>query len=180
MKFADKNGHIVNVYQHLTAVYDQEYNELNDPDGFYDCFKGLMDRSLFDEVYSFISVKSHNDEYYFSRTPLMKMLTYANRNGIPVWTSLKLLDFIKMRDEAFFSDIKFRNDKLSFRLNSSLKHSNGLTFMVPYRYGDKKVIGITCNDRETSFIIRSVRGYEYAFLTVKPGENYSILVNYSD
>ncbi len=97
-----RKEHIVNVYQHLTAVYDQEYNELKDPDGFYNCFKGLMDRSLFNEVYSFISVKSHNDEYYFSKTPLMKMLNYANRNGIPVWTSLKLLDFIKMRDEAFF------------------------------------------------------------------------------
>ena len=67
---------------------------------FINCFKGLMDRSLNNEVYSFISVKSHNDEYYFSKIPLMKMLAYANSNGVPVWTSLKLLDFIKMRDEA--------------------------------------------------------------------------------
>ncbi len=180
MKFADNNGHVVNVYQHLNAVYDQEYNERKDPDGFYDCFKGLMDRSLNNEVYSFISVKSHNDEYYFSKVPLMKMLAYANRNGVPVWTSLNLLDFIKMRDEASFSQIIFRNDQLSFRLNSSLKHSNGLTFMVPYRYEDKKVDGISCNEKGISFIIRSVRGKDYAFLTVKPGENYSILVNYSD
>ncbi len=34
---------------------------------FINCFKGLMDRSLYNEVYSFISVKSHNDEYYFSK-----------------------------------------------------------------------------------------------------------------
>ncbi len=52
--------------------------------------------------------------------------------------------------------------------------------MVPYRYGDKKVTGISCDEKEASFIIRSVRGNDYAFLTVKPGENYSIFVNYSD
>ena len=79
-----------------------------------------------------------------------------------------------------FSEIKFRNNKLSFRLNSSLKHSNGLTFMVPYRYGDKKIDGISCDEKGISFIVRSVRGTDYAFVTVKPGENYSILVNYSD
>ncbi len=67
-------GKIINVYQQLNAVYDQQYNESHDPEGFFNCFKGLMDRSLNNEVYSFISVKSHNDEYYFSKIPLMKML----------------------------------------------------------------------------------------------------------
>jgi hypothetical protein len=180
LKFADMNGHIVNVFQHLNSVYDQEYTERKDPAAFYNCFRGLMDRSLKHEVYSFISVKCHNDEYYFSRTPLMKMLTYANSNSVPVWTAVKLLDFIKMREEACFSDIIYRKNKLSFRLKSSLKHPDGLTFMVPYRYGNKKIAGISCNEKESSFITRSVRGREYAFLTVKPGETYSIIVNYSD
>ena len=174
MKFADANGKIINVYQHLNAVYDQEYTESNDPEGFFNCFKGLMDRSLNNEVYSFISVKCHNDEYYFSKTPLMKMLTYANRNSIPVWTALKLLDFIKMRDEASFSDIQWRHNRLSFRLNSSLTHSNGLTFMVPYTYGDKKINRIYCAEKESSYIVRSVRGTDYAFVTIMPGENYSV------
>ena len=64
---------------------------------YYNCFKGLMDRSLDNEVYSFISVKAHNNEYYFSEKPLMKMLDYANSKGIPVWTELKLLDFLKQK-----------------------------------------------------------------------------------
>ena len=112
MKFADSKGKIINVYQHLNAVYDQEYNESHDPEGFFNCFKGLMDRSLHNEVYSFISVKSHNDEYYFSKSPLMKMLAYANQQNIPVWTEIKLLDFIKMKDEASFSNIRWVNNKL--------------------------------------------------------------------
>jgi hypothetical protein len=178
MKFADVDGKTINVYQHLNAVYDQEYNECHDPDGFFNCFKGLMDRSLHNEVYSFISVKSHNDEYYFSKNPLMKMLTYANNNGVPVWTALKLLDFIKMRDNASFTDINWSDNKLSFNLNSSLKHSNGLTFMVPTIYRDKKIKGITVNGKDIRFISRSVKGSEYALVTVNTGVNYSIQINY--
>ena len=178
MKFADANGGIINVYQHLNSVYDQQYNESNDPDGFYNCFKGLIDRSINNEVYSFISVKSHNDEYYFSRAPLLKMLSYANCNNIPVWTAARLLDFIKMRDEAEFSVIDFNSDRLSFRLGSSLIHDGGLTIMVPFTYRNKKIARITCDEKEAPFIIRSVKGHNYAMVTVRPGYDYSFKVNY--
>jgi len=180
MKFADAKGRIINVYQQLNAVYDQQYNESNDPDGFYNCFKGLIDRSLYNEVYSFISVKSHNDEYYFSKVPLMKMLAYANRKGIPVWTALKLLDFIKMRDEACFTNNTWSNNKLSFNIKSSLTHSNDLTVMIPRDFDNKKIKGITKNGNEASFFVREVKGSAYAFLTVKPGANYSMVVNYGE
>ena len=108
------------------------------------------------------------------------MLAYANSNGIPVWTALKLLDFIKMRDEATFTDISWSNNQLKFNLNSSLKHNNGLTYMVPFKYGNKKISRITQNGEDASFIIRSAKGKNYAFLTVEPGTNYSILVNYGN
>lgn len=180
IKFADANGKLINVYQHLNAVYDQQYNESHDPDGFYHCFKGLMDRSLHNEVYSFISVKSHNDEYYFSKAPLMKMLAYANSNGIPVWTASKLLDFLKMRDEAKFSDIKWRGNILSFAFCSSLDHSNGITIMVPFEHNDMKAEELTLNGSPAEYSVRTVKGKQYAFLTVKPDLNHSITVKYSN
>ena len=105
MKFADESGSLVNIYQHLNNVYDQQYMEHKDSIGFYNCFKGLMDRSLNDDVYSYISVKAHNNEYYFSKTPLMNMLDYSNENHIPVWAPVKLLEFLKAKDEATFTNI---------------------------------------------------------------------------
>lgn len=178
MKFSDSRGNLINVYQHLNAVYDQEYNESHDPEGFLNCFKGLMDRSLQNEVYSFISVKSHNDEYYFSKSPLMKMLAYSKLQNIPVWTELKLLDFLKMKDEAKFSDISWGNNKLTFNINSSLKNSNGLTFMVPSEYKGLSVKKISFDGNYARFITRSVKGSGYAFVTVEPGIKHSIVVNY--
>lgn len=180
MKYAGAKGNTINVYQHQNAVYDQEYNESHDPDGYYNSFKGLMDRSLHNEVYSFISIKSHNDEYNFSKIPLMKMLAYANSNGIPVWTAVKLLEFLKMKEEASFNDIRWSNNQLSFNIKSSLKNGNGLTFMLPGDYRDMKIKEITKNGKCSPFIIRPVKGSDYAFITIDPGKNYSILADYSN
>ena len=178
MKFADSRGKIINVYQQLNAVYDQEYNESHDPEGFFNCFKGLMDRSLNNEVYSFISVKSHNDEYYFSRSPLMKMLTYARQNKIPVWTELNLLDFLKMKDEAVFSGFDWSNDQLTFKLSSSIKNSNGLTFLLPVKHENKIIRQIIVNAEERKFEKMTIKGFEYALITIFPGNDYNISVKY--
>ncbi len=179
MRFAGSSGKIIDIFQHLTNVYDQQYNENRDPVGFYNCFKGLMDRSLNGEVYSFISIKSHNDEYYFSREPLMKMLAYANSKGIPVWTASKFAEFVKMRDEARFTNISWSDNQLSFTLQSSLNHSGGLTIMVPLEYGGNRLMGIECNSAEVKYIKRTVKGYDYAFVTVKPGAEYSWVIDYA-
>ena len=180
MKFANGKGKTVNVYQHFNAVYDQQYNELHDPEGFFNCFKGLVDRSLNNEIYSYVSIKSHNDEYYFSKEPLMKMLAYANSKNVPVWTAENLLDFIKMKDEASFSELNWLNNKLSFTLNSKLKHSYGLTFMLPASFAGNKLKIVTKNGEATPFSSRKVKGSDYAFVTVAGGMNYSFKAIYGN
>ena len=178
MKYADANGRTVNVYQRYNAIYDQQYNESHDPEGFFRAFRGLVDRSLNEDVYSVVSIKAHNNEYYFSKEPLMKMLNYANAKGIPVWTALNLLDFLKMKDEASFSEFNWSGNSLSFRLKSSLKHSKGLSFLIPALYGDKAITSIT-KDGETIFYnIRRVKGLDYAFVTVKGGSDYEFVIKY--
>lgn len=178
MRYADAQGKTTRVYQHFNSVYDQQYMETKNPEGFYNCFKGLMDRSLHNEVYSFIGVKSHNDEYYFSRTPLLKMLSYANHNKIPVWTELQLLDFIKMKDQASFSDVNWSKNRLTFTLSSAYKHSGGLSFYVPANHGILKIRHFTLNGQDTPFKQVRIKGYEYALLTVNAGNTYDISVKY--
>ena len=179
MKFADTQGHVINVYQHFNNVYDQQYMEHDDKDGFYNCFKGLVDRSLNEEVYSFVSVKSHNAEYFFSEKPLMKMLDYANSKHIPVWTEETLLDFLRAKDEAVFSDIVWGNNTLSFKIKSSFTNMNGITYMLPLLYNGKKINSIKINEAAQRFASVSVKGTLYAWVTVRPGTDYNITVGYS-
>ncbi len=178
MKYAGADGRTVNVYQRYNAIYDQQYNESQDPEGFFNAFKGLIDRSLNDDIYSVVSVKSHNDEYYFSKEPLMKMLEYAKSRDVPVWTALNLLDFLKMKDEASFSDFRWRDNCLSFTLNSSLKHNNRLTFILPAIHDGMKVAMITKDGIETSFSLKKVKSLDYAFVSVQGGKDYDFEVEY--
>lgn len=179
MKFANSKGKILNIYQHLNNVYDQQYMEHNDPSGFFNCFKGLVDRSLYEEVYSFVSIKAHNDEYYFSKDPLMKMLDYANQKNIPVWTVSRLLDFIKMKNEAFFSDISWSGNVLNFKIISNITVDEGLTFLLPANYNDLKIKNIMINGSNSKFTTRKIKGNVYAFATIAPGNLYDISVYYS-
>ncbi|MEP6947633.1 MAG: hypothetical protein ABI863_00100, partial [Ginsengibacter sp.] len=178
MKFATSDGAVIDLYQHLCSIYDQQYMEHKDSVGFFNSFKGLMDRSLNNGIYSYISIKAHNNEYFFSKTPLMRMLDYAKENGIPVWTAVKLLDFLKAKDEAGFDDIKWANSQLSFKIKSSLTHTGRLTCMVPYVYNGRKINKVSVNSTAQSYIVRSIKGFEYALKTVSPGSNYNIAVNY--
>ncbi len=118
MKFGDMNGKTLDIYQHHNNVYDQQYMENKDSLGFFNAFKGIMDRSINNEVYSYISVKCHNDEYFFSKVPLSKMLDYAAARNIPVWAPQKLLDFLIAKDNAKFNNIKWAGNKLSFTIAS--------------------------------------------------------------
>lgn len=179
MKFANCKGRVLDIYQHCNSVYDQAYMEKDDQEGFFNCFKGIIDRSLQDEVYSCISIKAHNVEYFFSRKPLMQMLAYANKHNIPVWTAGKLLEFIEMKDEATFENICWSNDRLLFKIQSSLKHTGGLTCMVPYTYNGKKVSKITIDGLNHPYSVRSVKGFEYAMVTIMPGSAYDIKISYN-
>lgn len=178
MKFANLDGDVINVYQHFNNVYDQQYMEHDDKEGFYNCFKGLVDRSIDDEVYSYVSVKAHNAEYFFSEQPLMKMLDYANENKIPVWTEEKLLNFLRAKDEAYFSNIEWTGSKLTFDLSSNISHSNDIACMIPYSFGNKQVHQVMLNDKVVPFIVRSVKGKDYTMGMINPGYSYRVEVDY--
>jgi hypothetical protein len=178
MKFADVNGKIIDVYQQLNNVYDQQYMEHEDREGYFNAFRGLMDRSLKEEVYSTISVRAHNNEYFFSEIPLMKMLDYANSNNVPVWTELQFLQFLRVKEEASIDDITWSNDRLFFQINSSMKFDRGITCLIPFNFDGNKVSNITVNGEEQTYSIKSMKGYEYVWLTVEPGRNYQVEVEY--
>ena len=174
MKFADASGKILNVYQSNTQLPDETWLKEN----IEIKSKILIDRSLDEENYTYINANYHTWYWGECRIPGLKVLDYCKTRGVPIWTAERAYDFLKMKDEATFTNIKWSDSRLSFNLNSSLKHSNGLTFMLPLFNEDQKIKSIIKNGENISFIIRSVKGIEYAFATVTSGEKYSIIVNY--
>ncbi len=178
MRFADMHGNIVDVYQVLTNVYDQLYMENKDPDGFFNCFKTLLDRSLEQEIFSVVGVKAHNDEWSFSREPVMKMLEYAESKDIPVWTAQRLLQFLQRRDGARFAEIQLTERVLNFALECPLG-SEGLTAMVPYVFDGKTVDNMSSEHGEIPFKVWTIKGVQYAVATLEGLSACNIKVAYA-
>ena len=78
------------------------------------------------------------------------------------------------------AEYHFTGNKMSFDLHSSLKHNSGLTVMIPLNYRHNVLKSIECNGKEVTYAKRSVRGYDYAFLTVEPGEDYSFKIAFDN
>jgi len=176
MKFANTHGEIINVYQSSTQLIDETWQKAN----FENKGKALINRSLDEENYTYINANNHTWYWKDCKEAGLKVLDYCNVRGVPIWTAEKVYDFIKMKDEATFADISWANNQLSFNLNSSLKHTNGLTFMVPANFNGKKIKEISKNGKANTFIIKTVKGSEYAFVTIETGAKYSFLINYAN
>jgi hypothetical protein len=178
MKFGDLNGKTINIYQHFNNVYDQQYMEHSDSAGFFECFKGLMDRSINNEVYSYISVKAHNDEYYFSKKPLAKMLDYAKDHKVPVWAPAKLLDFLKAKENTEFKNIQWSYNNLSFTVQSDIENNNLLSVLIPNIFKGKTVTTVSINSTNINFKVHSIKGYDYIMFPVRPGSASLVQVRY--
>jgi hypothetical protein len=179
MKYATVSGRVTNVYQHVNAVYDQQYTERHDPEGFYACFHGLADRSLNGDVYSVIGIKAHNDEYYFSKLPLMRMLGFARENNVPVWTEKKLLEFLSARENASFEGIRWKGNTLTFRLNSKTGPANHLSLLLPAVFNKSSLIGLHVDGNDMPVELFRVRGNTYAILTVTSGSSQMVEAYYA-
>jgi hypothetical protein len=178
VRFGDTYGNVIDIFQHFNNVYDQQYMENRDSVGFFECFKGLMDRSMDEGVYSFVNVKAHNIEYFFSKTPLMQMLDYANQRKVPVWNAAELYKFLKVKDEAYFSDVNFKRGTLIFTVHSTIPNPNGLSFLVPLNFNGKSISMITGNELPYPVIMKKIKGIDYAWVTIQPGKQYAFRISY--
>jgi hypothetical protein len=83
-----------------------------------------------------------------------------------------------MKDNAAFSCLDWSDNQLTFKLSSYLKNSSGLTFLLPVNHGNLKISQIAVNNQKQKFESGIVKGIEYAFVTVTPGNTYNISAKY--
>jgi hypothetical protein len=174
MKFAAATGRILNVYQSNTQLPDETWLKEN----IEIKSKTLIDRSLDEENFTYINANFHTWYWGECREPGLRVLDYCNSRGVPVWTAERVYEFLKMKDEASFSDIKWSHNELTFKLSSAINSSEGLTFLLPAFYCSSKIKSITLNDKSSKFELKTMKGYEYAFVTVTPGKIYEVSAGY--
>jgi hypothetical protein len=174
MKFVDKDGQIIEIYQSLTQLPDEQWLEEN----LYGCFKTLMDRSLDLENYTFMNVNFHTDRWQvWSKKPGLDMIDYANRRGVPVWTAEHTLNFLKTRDNACFQNIEWAGNKLSFIIKVPVGEQ-GLTFMLPQKHEELTINRIEVDGTRQSYRRMTIKGRNYVMVDSGCGGSFLITAYY--
>ncbi len=174
MKFIDPHGQILNIYESITQLPDEQWLKGN----LFSNFKVLLDRSLDNECYTFINVNLHTDRWReWSRPEGLEILDYANSRRVPIWTAEQTLRFLQAKAAAQFSDIRWSDNQLSFQLDIPRSDHN-LTVMVPKIFGGKAVSRITRDGETRSYTLQSIKRLDYAFVE-SPAGNHRFVVTYA-
>jgi hypothetical protein len=174
MKFSDASGRVLNVYQSNTQLPDETWLKEN----IESKSKTMIDRSVDEENYTYLNANYHTWYWPECKQPGLRVLDYCNKRGVPIWTAERVYEFLKMKDEATFSNLRWAGNQLIFKLSSSIKNSEGLSFLLPVNHGNLIISRIKIDGQTRQFLIKRIKGYEYALVTVSPGKNYDIIVSY--
>jgi len=91
---------------------------------------------------------------------------------------LQLLNFLKSRDEAEFTNIQFQNQQLTFTLHSTYVTDAKITAMIPYSFNGNKIKNISLDGSNRKFSLHNIKGVNYVLLPVSPGVSHQITVTY--
>ncbi len=174
MKFVDRSGQIIDIYQSLTQLPDEQWLEEN----FYGCFKILIDRSLDSEAFTFVNVNFHTDRWQkWSKKPGLDMLDYANRRNVPVWTAEHVLDFLRAREAASIHDIHWRDHKLSFTFEVPIGGQD-LTLMLPHIHNGLTISRVEADGVRQTTRRMTIKGRIYTMLRTGAGGSFDYSVDY--
>jgi hypothetical protein len=162
MRFIDKAGRFVDVYQAATQMTDesnQSYpftpNALLDaalgPQGYYGAFTANM----------------HTDQA--TTFPSDQLITSALAHGVPVVSGRQMLAWLNGRAGSSYSGISFSGNTLAFTVNVGAG-ANGLTGMVPTAGpGGTTLTALRRGGNAVSFTRTTIKGVEYAMFLAGPG-----------
>ena len=175
MKFIDARGQVLDIYQSITQLPDEQWERGN----LFSNFKILLDRSLDHETYTFINVNLHADRWKaWSREEGLQLMDYANSRNVPMWTAERTLKFLQKRDAAEFVEIHWSNNQLSFQLHVPTP-GDGLTCMIPKLFGDTTLTDVYRNGEKQSYTFQSIKGSDYALVATMSGNN-RFVVTYAE
>ena len=185
MKFIRQDGTIINNYQLLTELVDEQFfpgtgsgfEQLNSELASLVSYK-LIDSSLIND-YAALMTQFHVD--YYSTTYLWaeNTLDFARTRGVAVSNADTFLAFTEARNAAKFSEIAWNstNNTLTFELTAPTAPSYYLTVILPLTYDNRTLASVSVDSTPANFSIHTIKGEVVAFVSV-PSGNHTFLAAY--
>jgi hypothetical protein len=165
MRYTDRNGNLINVYQATTQMTDESGQTfpLN--------INTLLDNALSGSgYYGVFTANMHNDGGDYPGPGAAFIVASAQARGVPVVTSLQMLQWLDGRNGSSFGSLAWSGNVLSFSITVGA-NANNLRAMLPANAGTLGLSSLLLNGSPVSYQLQTTKGILYAMFTASAG-NY--------
>jgi len=167
MRFTDRNGNIIDVYQATTQMTDesgQSYPFNIDT---------LLDNALgATGYYGAFAVNAHNDQgSYPGIAP--DVISSAQSRGVPIVSSLQMLTWLDGRNSSFFGSLAWSGNTLSFTITQATRARN-LRAILPTNGPSGILSSISINGSPVAFATQTIKGVSYGMFDASSGSYQAV------
>ena len=161
MRFAKRDGTIVDVYQATTQMTDESAQE------YPFTVEILLSKALGTaEFYGVLTVNMHNDEA--KSTGADAIVSTALQRHIPLVTAAQMLRWLDGRNASSFQNLTWSSGQLGFNIEVG-ENANGIQALLPISSGAGTLVSLTLDGIPLEYQTRSIDGLNYAAFPGRPG-----------
>lgn len=161
MRYADRNGSLINVYQATTQIPDE------DAWAYPAAINTLLENAVGPQgFYAAITANMHTD--YAASAGSDFIVASAQAMKVPVVSSLQMLTWLDGRNTSSFGSLSWSGNVLSFSISTGTGARN-LQAMVPVNSNAGSLASIAKDGTPINYTIQTVKGISYAFFPAVAG-----------
>ena len=164
MRFADRNGNTIDVYQAVSQMTDESGQS------FPLHIDTLLDNALGSQgFYGAFTANMHTDfNPSDGQAGSDAIVASAKARGVPVVSALQMLTWLDGRNASSFGSLSWSGSTLSFTI-SAVTGARNLRAMIPTISKAGALATLTLNGNPVSFTSQTIKGVTYAFFVASNG-----------
>ena len=163
MRFADRTGAIVDVYQSTTQMTDESgITYLTHIDTLLDNAIGTKG------YYVVVAANMHTDRVASPGSDTI--VAEAQARGVPIVSAKQMLTWLDGRNGSSFSTFSFSSNTLGFTISTAAGARN-IQAMVPAQFRGLALSGLTRGGSSVTYTLQTIKGVSYAIFNAAAG-NY--------
>jgi len=163
MRYTDRNGNVINVYQAATQMTDESGQS-------YPLhINTLLDNALSGTAYyGVFTANMHNDATDYPGPGAAYIVASAQARGVPIVTSLQMLQWLDGRNGSSFNSLAWSGNVLSFSVTVGT-NANNLQAMLPTNFGSLGLNSLLLSGSPVTYQFKTVKGVQYAVFSASAG-----------
>jgi hypothetical protein len=162
MRFANTNGSLIDVYQATSQMTDESGQT------YPVTVNTLLDNALGAlGYYGAFTANMHTDAVASAGSDAI--VSSALARGVSIVSAKQMLTWLDGRNQSAFGPMTWAGNALSFSVTPGTG-AGGLQVMVPTLFGALHLTGITLNGVPVTSTTQTIKGIQYAFVTVQVGQ----------